>query len=131
MIDASLTAGADTVLAFPNLNQPCFPVIVKMDGKRFVHHIEIWRRLVKKLPITKIFLPCVPARTEDIPFGYIAIAERSSQRIKQLEFVAGGHTAKAAEDFSFPPKVKQSEQAKENDYNTKKIVHTVLQSFVS
>ncbi len=59
VIDADLRTGVDAVLAFPELDQPCFTLVIKIYGKRIKHHLEPGRHIVVEPCVAGGLLPGV------------------------------------------------------------------------
>ena len=59
MVNADFAPGIDAILPFPELNQPCPAVIVKVHRQRIKNHLEARRHIIINPGIPRLPLPCV------------------------------------------------------------------------
>lgn len=101
MIDPQFTAGIDPVLTFPEFDQPCFAIIVKIDRLAVDDHIEKRRKFVIDGAISKPLLPGICRTCKYILSGIIAITKWFRQFIEHTAFFLIGHTAQLSYDLPF------------------------------
>ena len=59
VVDSDFCPGIDAVLPFPELNQPRFAFIVKVDRQRVKNHLKAGRHVIVYPCIARLPLPCV------------------------------------------------------------------------
>ena len=113
MIDADLRTGIDAVLAFPELDQPCFVLVIKVYGKRVEHHLEARRHIVIEPCVTGSLLPGVGERGEETAAAVKGVSEGCCQVLHESAFLTLIHASDPADDL-FPAEMTE-EYAKQCD----------------
>lgn len=75
MVQSHLPAGVDSVLAFPELQQPGAASIIKIDGFTVKHHVKMYRRFVKGPAISELPLPGIHRRLHNAGAGIVKKAK--------------------------------------------------------
>ena len=99
MIDTNLRTGIDTILAFPDFNQPGSAAIIEIDRKRVKDHLKTGRHIVIKPGVPCLFLPGVCCGREDAAVTMKTIAEWIHQFIYKRTFGTTVHTVDFTDDF--------------------------------
>lgn len=108
VIDTDLGPGVDTVLPFPEFDQPCFFLIIEVDRESVEDHLEAWRHIVVEPGIAGGLLPRVQSGREETAAAVIDVSEGRCQLFQERTFLAFIHTLNFADDL-FP-----AEMAKEH-----------------
>lgn len=101
MIDADLRTGVNTILAFPEFDQPCFVPIIKIDRKGIENHLKPGRHIVVEPGIAGGFLPGVRGGRKETTAAVKDIAERFGQFFQERTFPAFVHAADASDNLFF------------------------------
>ena len=99
MVDTDFRPGIDTVLTFPELNEPCLTLIIKIYGQGIKNHLKARCHIVVEPSVAGGFLPRVNCGREESALTMVSVAERSCQFVKQRTFTAFVHASDAADYF--------------------------------
>ena len=129
-VDADFGAAADTVLTFPEFNQPCSVIIVKINRFAVKYHFKMWCRVVKKTCIAKGALPRINIGCDNILLWAGEKSKRLHQFVKQLFLCTGAHIADFLDNpFSAPVKKDRKKNAYQ-DENAEENVHRKILELV-
>ena len=99
MINTDFGTGIDTVLAFPQFNQPGPAAIIKVEGKRIKDHLETRSHIVIEVGVPGLFLPGVCCGREDTAVTVKTVAEGVYQFIHKRTFGTAVHGVDFTDDF--------------------------------
>lgn len=115
MVNPCLRAGGDSVLPFPELDQPGLILIIEIDRLRVQNHIHGQGRQVIQLPIPKILLPGVGAAGKDILPVVVAEAKGLGKLIEQAAFFRQRHAGNTADDLPLSAMVEHKKKERDQD----------------
>ena len=115
MIDSHLGACSDSVLAFPELEEPGFFLIVKINRFRVQNHIHRRRCQIVQLSIPEGPLPGIGPGGEDILTVVVAETERFGKLIEETAFFSCAHAADPADDLLFSAVVENEKKDCDQD----------------
>ncbi len=115
-VDSDLTSEIDSVLPFPEFDQPRASVIVEINGQTVKNHVKTRGEAVEKLRVSKDALRRVNCGGKNVLRGFIAIAKRLDDRAKNVAFFFAGHPAYPFASLFLAA----SEKNKENESDGKK-----------
>lgn len=124
MVNADFTPCVDSILSLPEFDQPCFPLIVKINWQAVKNHVEEGGASVIECTVSEFPLPGIPGGGEKVLRRQPEKAVWRKQRIQQADFIAETHTANFTENFflSVPEYTKtcgQEEQDKNKNIHRK------------
>ena len=103
MVDTDLRPRVDAVLSFPELDQPCPAVVVKIYRQGVKNHLETRRHVVVEPGIARLPLPRIQGAGEETVLVMITIPERSDDLVYLAAFLARIHTPDPADDPPLSP----------------------------
>lgn len=98
-INADLCAGIDSVLPFPEFDQPCLIIVIKINRFAVKHHVEVCGVQIEKGMVTEAALPGIDGGRDHILRGKIGETVRFKQFVEQDELMCAVHASYFADDF--------------------------------
>ena len=106
VVDANLRAGIDTVLSFPEFNQPGSAPIVEIDGKRIENHLKAGRHIVIEPCVSGLSLGCVHRGGKEPAVTVKIVTEGVYQFVQKGTFGTVIHGSDLTDDL-FAPALKE------------------------
>lgn len=117
VIDPHLSARGDPVLSLPELDQPSFFLIIKINRLRVQNHVHGRRRQIVQLPISEVLLPGIGPGGKEILPVVITEAEGLGKFIEETAFFGQAHAADPADDLPFSAVVENEKKDRDQDEN--------------
>lgn len=114
VVYADLCPGIDTVLPFPEFDQPSSALIVEIDGKGIKNHMKTRCHIVVEPGISGMSLRCVHRGGKEAAVTEKTVAERGYQLVQKGIFGAVVHRIDPADDF-FPAALKEDTAEKSEE----------------
>lgn len=123
LIDTDFSAGVDTVLSFPQFNEPGSVLMIKIDGFAVKDHLKMDGSPVVERAISEFPLPGIGSGGHHVLILQVRISEGFHEFIQQADFPAHVHMADFSDTAASSPVSAQEKQNTQKQKNSKEKIH--------